>query len=60
MSWGIDMERKTLKKFIIDGIEKPLIFDGKNFFAEEEVENDKKVNDLMEIFDELHLQRQHG
>lgn len=54
------MERKTLKKFIIDGIEKPLIFDGKNFFAEEEVENDQKVNDLMEIFDELHIQRQHG
>lgn len=53
------MERKTLKMFILDGIEKPLVFDGENFFAEE-VENAQKVKDLLESFDELHNQRQHG
>lgn len=53
------MERKTLKRFILDGIEKPLVFDGENFFAEE-VENAQKVKDLLEEFDELHIQTQHG
>ena len=59
MNWGIDMDRKTLEKFIIEGLEMPLVFDGEKFFAKK-IQNVQKIVSLLEEFDELHIQRQHG
>lgn len=56
MNWGIDMDRKTLEKFIIEGLEMPLVFDGEKFFAKK-IQNVQKIVSLLEEFDELHIQR---
>ena len=53
------MDRKTLENFIIEGLEMPLVFDGKKFFAKK-IQNVQKIVSLLEEFDELHIQRQHG
>lgn len=52
------MDRKTLEKFIIEGLEIPLVFDGEKFFAKK-IQNVQKIASLLEEFDELHTQRQH-
>ena len=51
MNWGIDMDRKTLEKFIIEGIEMPLVFDGEKFFVKKLYANSTKNFDVLTILE---------